>query len=67
MKSSGISEKVQDRIPTRKIATNIDSGDMVDATGLGVKVEGRKMTSKKKSWNLENQKDQISGSEDENH
>ncbi len=35
--NSGFSEKIQDRIPTRKIATNVDSGDMVDATGVGVK------------------------------
>ncbi len=49
--NSGFSEKIQDRIPTRKIATNVDSGDMVDATGVGIKAEGRKMTSKKKSWN----------------
>lgn len=42
---------MQDRVPTRKIAPNIDAPGQVDVKGIGMKQEiNRKMTSKKKSW-----------------
>lgn len=50
MQNSDLSDKNQDRIPTRKIATNVGSEDLVDATGVGIKGEGRRITAKKKSW-----------------
>lgn len=56
LQNSGFSEKNQDRIPTRKIATNVEAGDHVDATGVGIKAEGRKLTSKRKSWNFDQQR-----------
>ena len=38
---------------------------MVDATGVGIKAEGRKLTSKRKSWNFDQQKE-VSGEDEEN-
>lgn len=35
--SGGLTEKVQDRLPTKKIATKIESGDLVDPTGVGIR------------------------------
>lgn len=38
-------------MPTRKIVPNLDgSAGMVDVTGIGIKADNRKMTSKRKSW-----------------
>ena len=37
LNNSGFTEKNQDRVPTRKIAPNLDTSNMVDATGVGIK------------------------------
>jgi hypothetical protein len=34
----------------------VETGDLVDATGVGIKAEGRKLTSKRKIWNFDQQK-----------
>jgi len=40
-----------ERVPTRKIVPNLDgSAGMVDVTGIGIRADNRKMTSKRKSW-----------------
>lgn len=40
------------RVPTRKIAPNLDQPSQVDVKSIGVWGDANKMTSKKKSWNL---------------
>jgi hypothetical protein len=63
LNNSGLQDRSQDRVPTRKIAPNLDTSNMVDATGVGIRAEGRKLTSKKKSWNYD-QKDESNYSEE---
>ena len=48
---SRIEEKPSERVPTRKIVPSLESGaGMVDVTGIAIRPDNRKMTSKRKSW-----------------
>lgn len=51
LEASRAEEKSQERMPTRKMAPNADpNSNMVDVMGIGIKPDNRKMTSKRKSW-----------------
>ena len=40
-------------MPTRKIVPSLESGaGMVDVTGIAIRGDNRKMTSKRKSWEV---------------
>lgn len=44
-------EKAAERVPTRKIMPSLENGSgLVDVTGIGIRADNRKMTSKRKSW-----------------
>lgn len=46
-------EKPSERVPTRKIVPSLESGaGMVDVTGIAIRPDNRKMTSKRKSWEV---------------
>ena len=53
-KSQTEQERVEDkaeRVPTRKIMPSLENGSgLVDVTGIGIRADNRKMTSKRKSW-----------------
>lgn len=50
---SRVEEKPAERVPTRKIMPNLESGSgLVDVTGIGIRADNRKMTSKRKSWEM---------------
>ncbi len=54
--NSKVEERSPDRVPTRKIAPyNDNSSNMVDVMGIGIKADGHKLTSKRKSWNVQNE------------
>ena len=50
---SRMEEKPSERVPTRKIVPTLESGaGMVDVTGIAIRPDIRKMTSKRKSWEV---------------
>lgn len=50
---SRVEDKPAERVPTRKIVPTLESGPgMVDVTGINIRNDGRKVTSKRKSWEV---------------
>jgi hypothetical protein len=52
-------DKHSERVPTRKIVPSLEGSGAVDVTGIAIRPENRKMTSKRKSWEM--------GKEDSNY
>ena len=49
--NSRVEDKPAERVPTRKIVPTLENGaGMVDVTGINIRSDGRKVTSKRKSW-----------------
>jgi hypothetical protein len=60
VEQSRVEDKPADRVPTRKIVPTLESGaGLVDVTGIAVRTENRKVTSKRKSWEIGGEDDYV--------